>query len=521
MSSSPAARAASSTSVSLDRAALLAVALGAALRIGWAATSPFPRTDGGLFLVMIEDLKANGYALPAFTSYDGGTIPFAYPPLAFYLGGLASDLLHVDLLQVVRFQGAVLSSLAVLAFAMFAQLLLQDRRATFASTLVFAVLPWVVSWQAAGGGLTRSLGCLFAFLLLISLLRFYRHGARTDIAFASVAGAMTLLSHPDWAEIAVGASALLLVCYGRTREGVIGTVLAGLAAVALASIWWIPVVLRHSLTPFLATLTNSAEVWAPGSALPALLRPAWGGESLPVFSLFAIAGIAIAFRHGMYFLPLWLVAAFGLVVRGHPQSTAAPIALLAGPALAGLWALGGSRPEASRARRRGQVALHAALAGVVTLGVTLNLLATATRGFGAEFSPDHRSALEWARVDTPEDAEFLLFRGNTWEASLEWFPVLSGRRSLTTATGYEWVPGEFSRRVRANAELGRCAEGGLDCLEAWFSRWGRPRYLFVYKRSPAPPDSERCCATFADRLRTGPYPVDFENNDVVIFRVTG
>src|SRR5688572_1119349 len=53
----------------------------------------FPLNDGGLFYVMVEDLKANDYRLPQYTSYNGGQIPYAYPPAIFYLTGAASSLL--------------------------------------------------------------------------------------------------------------------------------------------------------------------------------------------------------------------------------------------------------------------------------------------------------------------------------------------------------------------------------------------------------------------------------------------
>ena len=45
-----------------------------------------PINDGGMFAVMIRDLKANQFVLPVLTSYNHAAIPFAYPPLGLYLG---------------------------------------------------------------------------------------------------------------------------------------------------------------------------------------------------------------------------------------------------------------------------------------------------------------------------------------------------------------------------------------------------------------------------------------------------
>ncbi len=53
----------------------------------------FPLNDGGLFATMIQDLVNNRLLLPASTTYNGLDIPFAYPPLAFYVAALANQAL--------------------------------------------------------------------------------------------------------------------------------------------------------------------------------------------------------------------------------------------------------------------------------------------------------------------------------------------------------------------------------------------------------------------------------------------
>ena len=69
-----------------------AILLGGYVRLNPSSLAGFAINDGGMFAVMVDDLRANGYALPAFTTYNHLDIPFAYPPLGFYLGALAADL---------------------------------------------------------------------------------------------------------------------------------------------------------------------------------------------------------------------------------------------------------------------------------------------------------------------------------------------------------------------------------------------------------------------------------------------
>jgi hypothetical protein len=63
---------------------------GTLIRFAPTIMTGFPINDGGTFYAMIEDLKANHFLLPAFTSYNYLNIPYAYPPLSFYVGGFIS-----------------------------------------------------------------------------------------------------------------------------------------------------------------------------------------------------------------------------------------------------------------------------------------------------------------------------------------------------------------------------------------------------------------------------------------------
>lgn len=66
---------------------MTAVTLGLILRLLPALSADFPLNDGGLFYLMTRELQGAHYALPVYTSYNSAQIPFAYPPLAFYIAG--------------------------------------------------------------------------------------------------------------------------------------------------------------------------------------------------------------------------------------------------------------------------------------------------------------------------------------------------------------------------------------------------------------------------------------------------
>ena len=64
----------------------IAILFGTFVRVLPVFLAGFPINDGGMFLVMMRDLRGNGFALPMYTTYNYMDIPYAYPPLGFYLG---------------------------------------------------------------------------------------------------------------------------------------------------------------------------------------------------------------------------------------------------------------------------------------------------------------------------------------------------------------------------------------------------------------------------------------------------
>ena len=66
----------------------LAILIGAFLRFNPTLLAGFAVNDGGMFAVMVDDLRANHFLIPAFTTCNFSNIPFAYPPLGFYFGAL-------------------------------------------------------------------------------------------------------------------------------------------------------------------------------------------------------------------------------------------------------------------------------------------------------------------------------------------------------------------------------------------------------------------------------------------------
>lgn len=175
---------------------LFAILLGGYVRIAEVALY-FPINDGGMFYRMTIDLVANGFRLPAVTTYNAANIPYAYPPLAFYLAGFLASVFHWPLLDIFRLLPALIATLTIPAFALLADDLLKSRAQVALAILIFALMPATFGWLIMGGGISRSLGFLFSILTLWAAYRLFTHPGRVYIAATALFGAFAILGHPE------------------------------------------------------------------------------------------------------------------------------------------------------------------------------------------------------------------------------------------------------------------------------------------------------------------------------------
>ena len=70
--------------------------------------TPYPNGYAGLYTLMAERIVANGSAVPpTIPLYGPGGIPFAYPPLAFYLMAAVTTFFKVQPFDYLRFAPAL------------------------------------------------------------------------------------------------------------------------------------------------------------------------------------------------------------------------------------------------------------------------------------------------------------------------------------------------------------------------------------------------------------------------------
>ena len=510
-------------SIAFPLACAVSIVLGVALRAWPVLAADFPLNDGGLFYLMTEELRAANYRLPAFTSYNDASIPFAYAPFAFYVAGFLADL-GVPLVTVFRFLPLAATCACLVAFLLLARDLLTSRVAIVAALVAFAVVPRAWVWLVMGGGLTRAFGFLFAILAIREANRLYVRRALRHGALAGLFAGLTALSHRGTAPFAAFSIVIFLLARGRHREGMLGTALLGLVAIVISAPWWGSVLITHGIEPFLAAQRTGGTVLTPGPVgHNALLRLArFGmyttGEPLfPVVPVLGLAGALAALATGPIVLPVWWVSTLALDARAGETYATVPVALLAGigvghvlvPLLRRAWpdsaGIGAGTPAAggllARAQRSLVLLVPAGLLAYTLLGVARRDPATMVEtSYLAHLRPAEREAMQWIARETPPGSRVLVIPPVVWPAERysEWFPVLAKRPSVVTVQGREWNPGgEFHRIEHMHFRLLDCRDATTGCLDDWEREMRLPFTHVFVPGSPA----DGCCGRLRHSLR--------------------
>jgi hypothetical protein len=506
---------------------VLIMMIGSFPRLIFAISSSYPINDGGFFYSMIEDLHNAGYSLPIYSSYNSSFIPYAYPPLSFYVGSLFADLFHWSLFDILRLFPPLISILTIPVFFLFANAYLRQTRQAIFATFVFATVPTAFDWLVMGGGLSRAPGLLFALLTLRQIYLLHNRPYHwkyvvTSICFAS----LTVLSHIGMAWFIFYSAGAIFLFYGRNKKGLLNSAIVFAGTLILTAPWWWNILARFGLSPFVnASGTGLFSWWAIVLPFTFLFT---AEPILPIQAVLGLLGLFICIRDRRWFLPVWLFAIFLVEARMSPTFAMVPFAFLAGIALDKvIFTLLGSngrvvqdsiqneqsfswKPEgiAPPSNQLG-LAQFLALAYILAIGLFSSYLAapkeTLTSGL--------IESMQWVAANTPKESKFAVITSipeSGKDYISEWFPALTQRVSIVTPQGHEWLPNsEFQKRKGFHSLLQECSTQTTDCLERWASDTGLT-FKYIYLTGDS--------ITLQNSLRASPnYIGIYDKDGVIIF----
>jgi len=498
-----------------------ALLFGAVVRFVPAVSNGFPLNDGGMFYTMIRDLQANHYLLPQFTSYNFADIPFAYPPLGFYIAASFSSLLPVSDLQTLLWLPALVNTLSILAFYKLAGQILPSRMSAALAALVYALSSRAFVWQVMGGGITRAFGMLFLLLMLSQAVQLFREYTHKKLALTILFGAFTVLSHPQTALHAALGGALIFLFYGRNKRGIISALIVGAGVALLTAPWWLTVFLRHGLEPFISAGQTSQRTLEYYLAL--LTFNGLGDYLFIPTLLFALLGSWIIFKRREFFLVTWVLLAYLIDPRGGDGIALLALSMLAGMGLLKLSAWisrsNSDQPEGVMMKRASQILVFGA--------AFYFILAASISDFqliNTSLKPADLKMIEWVNSNVKDGKTFLLSTGREFSMSdpmQEWFPALTKQHSATTLQGLEWTLSEkFFPWYEQLVAFQHCADA--DCVSLW-SKSNKVNYDYLLVTIPLKEDK----SSFGKSLRnlalstrsSNLYVLAYESENALVFEL--
>ncbi|HNX51986.1 MAG TPA: glycosyltransferase family 39 protein, partial [Thermoanaerobaculaceae bacterium] len=432
------------------------------VRLPFVLVADFPLGDGGLFAQVIDDLRAAGFALPAFTTFNGGSIPLCYPPLALFLAALSG----LPTLQVLLWAPFVLSSLVPGAVSVLGRQILGSEHAGLATGLVAALLPIPYWFGLEGGGLTRSLGLLLMVLAVLALLRMLdMPSIRLALSTGVLLGA-SALTHPEGALVTAAIAIAAAAFSGKLIATRRACAVAAVAAVATILPWLVVVVSRHGFTPFLSALRAGDGFGSLELAGDRLLSWQLAGEPhLTLFAALALLGMPVAIARGWALPLVWTLLPILLVPRNCRFWAAPGLALLCGAAIMAVWST--LRPLA-RSPGHATVA-HAVLAScVLAHGIVLSHAWDGRLSLLQPLRREDREACSWlgAHVRPGEAAAVTGVDPDGLDTLAEWAPYLAGVENILVGQGREWL-GDMQQVEQHAGHLHDALRTGGGAVSRW------------------------------------------------------
>ncbi|WP_049972924.1 ArnT family glycosyltransferase [Haladaptatus cibarius] len=471
------------TELASDERAWLATAIGTALLVHFVylTTHPYPAYGAGLYLQIAEEISAHGYGLPErIPLYTRDGIPFAYPPLMYYVSAVIMDVTGVDPITLSRLLPGFVTVLYLIPFYYLAREVLESTpRAGFA-TVVLAVTPPVLQWHLSAGGVVRAPAFLFALTGAYTGIRMFKTGETKWLVSSTVLFGMTILTHPVYTVFFGTTYLVMFACFSRTPRGLVRGAIVASGGILLASPWWLQIVATHGAGIFTAASGTHTGL---GGGMGRLLNQfvySLDPELPVIFFIGSFAGAVYLVAKRRPFLPLWLVAAAFMLGKLRFQFPA-------GAMMLSILVFEVIVPRVRNLSARTRYSRSAPLVVVMVIVLIVSSVGVSFAASGlnshhdsttqpAFMDDDDMATMEWVQENTASGSEFVVLGD-----AAEWFPLMTDRPILVGPWGVEWEGHDnYRHHLGLYKRMSRCP--GKACLtKKMIGNDVDPNYIYVPK----------------------------------------
>lgn len=436
-----------------------------------------PYHSGGLFAEFSHQIVLNGFRLPErIPYYSEAGIPYAYPPLPFYVLAALTETLPFSYIELINVLPPIVGAGGMLALYGLTRAFGLSRRVSLGSLAVFAVLPSAYTEVLYGEGLAESFGLLATIGFAATFRLFAAQRTLRSALITGVAGGLCVLASPGsayGAAVSGLAFALFALSASDARER-LRTVLflgmLGLTAAAIAGPYLIPVTANHGPEIFTRALRHQyaeSPLHILTDTLDTLLKfgvskagyYAWFWDALILAS-----ALLSLLKWGDWLLPAWLLGML-LIPREGVWLASVPASLMTGRflvcealpflkrAIGSIW-----NEKSNILPKLGMLAglVYFSLHGVFLLWAHPGWIHALSLETGqAEATADTVDALMWGQENLPPEARVVVIYSEHVE---DWAPHLVRRTVVNMVFGTEWEPEQRREALALNEVLYACSD---------------------------------------------------------------
>jgi hypothetical protein len=478
-------------------------------------SSNLPLNNGGLYLFFSEIIAQNNFSYPTYIPfYTENGIPFAYPPLLFYILALMSKMFPIPLLILFIYTPTIISIVCIFAFYFLVKELFSEKSLILISTIIFALYPPLISYSAQGLFLVHGVGTLLFIIGLILVLRWMKCNNDTLIFFIGILFGLLLLSSPRCA-FAYALVLLTVALLNPRKKTLFNGAFIVIIATLISSPWWITVIQNHGIN----VLLNGFMIRQPTAVFNIFINIYLLNFYNYQLSLMAICllGLFYYIIKKEFFLP---VLFFLLVISGGYGVVIIPLIVIIILFSVGLLKV---IFPALKSILNADTPTKTLLALFFTL-LLLTLILGGSYIQNRDFFESRYSSLKddekvnfeamyWIHQNTENTSTFIVKdviaseqKNQFWIG--DWFPAITHRKTLNTFYGNEWT--NKPQLWLADLELSDCKD--TYCFENVSSKYNfRYTHVYIIKY----PENGYVISSFA---HSDDYMLIFENSKVVIFK---
>ncbi len=423
-----------------------------------------PIGSAGLFAEMAHQVLVSDFSLPLNVPFYGpGSIPFAYPPLGFYLMALFLKI-GIHPYTYLRWMPPIFSLIALIPFYKLTERVSGSFFSASVVMIVLASSPELFALHSTAGGVIRALAYIFMLFAMEYYVRTINEWSLADSIVAGIFFGLSFLTHLYYGLVfLVWAVVWLLVKINFQK--VRGALITGVAALLVATPWLIVTLARHGLKIFNSVIESHGNTTFLSASLSLTFLSDWLAENLsvlttePLFLIWIIIGMVFLITERNYELPLFFLIAIWMFSEGGRFVVTISSILAA----------------VGMARIKQKFVINKGYQFIIYLLFIISSMTSVIHGIQRNrlLSPWlHESTATLGTMvqnHTPVVYRYL-FVGYPTEA--EWLPYILQRTPLVSAWGSEWVGG-YSEKIGMVRDAMSCeSRQDFSCVKQLMTRSG-------------------------------------------------